>query len=50
MTWLAIAVSALGGGIVASLLDAWSANLRAYETARLQILDDLDSIQTMSTW
>jgi len=45
---IALLASALGGGIVASLLQAWFAHLRAYETARLQVLDDLDSMNAMS--
>jgi len=48
VTWAALLAAALGGGVLALLLDAWYTNLRGYETARLQVLDDLDSIWAMS--
>jgi hypothetical protein len=37
-----------GGGIVASLLEAWFANVRAYETARLLVLADLSATNALS--
>jgi hypothetical protein len=48
MIWLELAVAAFGGGLIATVLDAWIAHLRAFETARLQVLDDLDSINALS--
>ena len=53
MGWLGLAVAALGGGLVAAFVESWFSYLRAFETACLQVLDDLDSInafsQTMKT-
>ena len=48
MNWAVLVAAALGGGVVASILEAWYANLRAYETARLQAVDDLDSMLAVS--
>ncbi len=48
MTWAALLAAALGGGIVASLLEAWFANLRAYETARLLVRSELTAMAVMS--
>jgi hypothetical protein len=48
MTVAALLAAALGGGIIAALLDAWFTNLRAYEIARLRVIDELDSINAMN--
>lgn len=48
MTVAAIIAAALGGGIVASVLESWFARLRAYETARLLVLADLAAIASLS--
>jgi hypothetical protein len=38
---LAIVVAALGGGIVASLLESWMSSVRRFETARLLLYGEL---------
>lgn len=48
MTIAALIAAALGGGIVASLLESWFARMRAYETARLLVLSDLVAIRALS--
>jgi hypothetical protein len=48
MIWLELVVAAFGGGIIATIVESWFAHLRVYETARLQVLDDLDSINAFS--
>jgi hypothetical protein len=48
VTIAALLASALGGGIVAALLEAWFANVRAYETARLLTLGDLSAMHALS--
>jgi hypothetical protein len=39
--WLELAVAALGGGIVASILESWGQRLRDYDTARLLIAGEI---------
>lgn len=48
MTIAYFIATAIGGGIVASALEAWFANMRAYETARLLVLAELMAIVSLS--
>lgn len=48
MTVVALVASALGGGIVASIIESWFASLRAFETARLLVLGDLAAMSALS--
>jgi len=48
VTVLVVIASALGGGIVASLLEAWFRSIREYEAARLLVLSDLIAMRAIS--
>jgi hypothetical protein len=45
--WLKLVIAAFGGGVLATLLELWVRDVREYERARLQVLNELDTINAM---